>query len=90
MENLASGAWSAFGSAWKGSTQLVNKYVFECLECIFWIHAGLEILMDSLDHGSYFLILKWCLVYFDLHVLYVSSYQCFCSCTFFFLFMKFM
>lgn len=28
VENLASGAWSAFGNAWKGGSELVHKYVF--------------------------------------------------------------
>lgn len=27
VENLASGAWQALGSAWKGGTNLVQKYV---------------------------------------------------------------
>lgn len=26
VENLASGAWQALGSAWKGGTNLVQKY----------------------------------------------------------------
>lgn len=27
VENLASGAWNALGSAWRGGTDLVHKYV---------------------------------------------------------------
>lgn len=27
VENLASGAWQALGSAWKGGSNLVQKYV---------------------------------------------------------------
>lgn len=39
VENLASGAWQALGSAWKGSANFVQKYVQLQLNALFGAHS---------------------------------------------------
>ena len=41
VENFASGAWQALGSAWRGGSNLVHKYdALAFLRCVFFIING--------------------------------------------------
>lgn len=46
VENFASGAWQAFGSAWKGGTELVHKYVLLQLNVK---HSNFELVKYKMD-----------------------------------------
>ena len=82
VENLASGAWSAFGNAWKGGTQLVNKYVLNALNvyldsCWSWNIDG-----QPRSRFQPFDIEKWCLIYL-IYVFYMLLLINFLFFTFF-------